>query len=214
VIDFPATVIDARGERHEILANAIPLFDGDAVTGAVLTLHDVSTLRAAEEELRQLATVDELTDLPNRRLLMQHLDSAIARAQRHPERLNVLFLDLDGFKAVNDELGHEAGDELLVAVARRLEAAMRTGDLVARLGGDEFVIVVENLDPVDLVGMLVERVERVLSVPIELSVGIVRLGGSVGVVTNDGESTAEELLAQADTAMYERKRFRKARVAA
>lgn len=213
VIDNAATLIDARGERREILANAVPMFDGETVKGAVLTIHDVTMLRAAEEELRQLATVDPLTELPNRRRLMQHLDGAIARAQRHPSRLNVLFLDLDGFKAVNDELGHDAGDELLVAVARRLEAAMRTGDLVARLGGDEFVIVVENLEDLELVRMLVDRVERVLSVPIELSVGVVSLGGSVGVVTNDGSSTADQLLSRADAAMYERKRVRKARAA-
>ena len=213
VVDLAATIIDVYDRRHEVIANAVPLHDetGD-VSGAVLTIHDVTPLRAAQEELRRLATVDALTGLPNRRLLMQHLDNAIARHQRAPHRLVVMFLDLDGFKAVNDQLGHDRGDELLIAVGRRLEATVRIGDLVARLGGDEFVVVVEHLDGDDAVQGLRQRIERVLSVPIDLSVGDVHIGGSVGVAVNDGLSTAEELLARADAAMYERKRARKARV--
>ncbi len=217
VIDLPATIIDVFERRHEVIANAVPLHDEEGdVSGAVLTIHDVTPLREAQEELRRLATIDSLTGLPNRRLLMQHLDSAIARHQRAPQRLVVMFLDLDGFKAVNDDLGHDVGDELLAAVARRLEATVRVGDLVARLGGDEFVVVVEHLDGregLDAVDVLVDRIERVLAVPVELSAGDVCIGASVGVVVNDGQSSADDLLARADAAMYERKRFRKTRVA-
>jgi diguanylate cyclase (GGDEF)-like protein/PAS domain S-box-containing protein len=207
-----ATIIGAGGVRREVLANAGPLVGADGHhTGAVLTLHDVSELRAAEAELRSLATVDALTGLPNRRALVTALSDALHRNVDTPERLALLFLDLDGFKSVNDTFGHDVGDQVLALVGTRLAGCMRGGDVVARLGGDEFVVVVERLtDPRDL-GPLVQRIEGALATPFELPQATVTIGASVGVASGADASTAAELLALADRAMYSRKRERQGR---
>ncbi len=212
VKQLAATVVGEGGVRREVLANAGPLVGADGQrNGAVLTLHDVSELRAAESELRSLATVDALTGLPNRRALVTALADALHRNTDTPERLALLFLDLDGFKSVNDTFGHDVGDQVLALVGTRLAGCMRGGDVVARLGGDEFVVVVERLtDPRDL-RPLVERIEGALSTPFELPEATVTIGASVGVASGADASTAAELLALADRAMYTRKRERHGR---
>src|SRR5262249_43879088 len=147
-----------------------------------------------------------LTDLPNRRLLREHLDQAITRARRSASLLAVLFLDLDHFKEVNDTLGHAAGDELLKAVARRLRRSLRESDTVARLGGDEFaVILTDALRPAD-VGNFARKVLDLLDRPFRILGRRVSMRASMGIslYPSDGQD-AERLLRNADIAMYRAK---------
>lgn len=212
--DEAAQLVAADGTTRDVLLSATPLRLGDEVVGAVVTLHDVTALRRAEDDLRRLATIDPLTSLPNRRRLESELHQALVRNQRQLHRLALLFVDLDGFKAVNDSLGHDAGDELLVAVAERVVGAVRAGDLVARIGGDEFVVIAEGLDGPADAEALAERVTRALDRPFHLAAGSPRIGGSVGVAHADQHPSADSILSAADGAMYEAKRRRKQAAAA
>ena len=140
-----ATVPNPRGKRW-LRVLAYPSYGPDgALCEVVLIQEDVTERVLAEEAIRNLAYFDPLTQLPNRRLLMDRLGQALIASQRSGERGAVLMLDLDHFKALNDTQGHAAGDQLLIEVAQRLKAAVRRGDTVARLGGDEFVVVLEDL---------------------------------------------------------------------
>jgi diguanylate cyclase len=162
---------------------------------------------AAQARLERLATHDALTDLANRRALDEHIRPALARvAGASSPGLVLLFLDLDGFKTVNDTYGHRVGDALLVAVARRLRTAVRASDVVGRLGGDEFVVLLEG-DP-EIIGYdAVERVRAALRLPADLEGLLVPVDATVGVArVRAGESTTpDELLAAADADMYARK---------
>ncbi len=165
----------------------------------------------AHEQLVQLATVDPLTGLPNRSLLLKRLHRLLSRPQsEEPQSVAVLFCDIDRFKLVNDSLGHDAGDALLVAVANRLKAIVRPQDIVARLGGDEFVIVAEDLDE-QQAGNLAERILAALSAPLtKAQVGVEGVSASIGiaVAVTELEDQAEDLIRRADIAMYEAKRSR------
>jgi len=167
-----------------------------------------------EAELARQATHDALTGLPNRALFADRLGQALARASRRQATLAVLFLDLDGFKAVNDSLGHAAGDQLLVAVADRMRACLRLEDTVARLGGDEFTILLEGLTDLRGATLVAERITRDLVAPFTLAGHAVVVTSSIGIVLNDlhrGEQRADELLRDADVAMYRAKAAGKAR---
>jgi diguanylate cyclase (GGDEF)-like protein len=153
----------------------------------------------AEQALRHLASHDPLTDLVNRREFMDQLTNERSRGRPNV----VLFCDLDKFKDVNDSLGHAAGDRLLVEVANRLLSAVRESDTVARLGGDEFIILLRGAEPAEVAAIL-DRISALLSQPIEVSGRSVDVDASIGVVTaHDGDP--EELLKQADHAMYRAK---------
>jgi len=158
-------------------------------------------------ELESLALHDALTGLPNRRLLMDRLSLAIAHARRNKCAMAVMFLDLDGFKQINDTLGHDAGDALLRMVAARLVAAVRQVDTVARVGGDEFVIALWELSHVDAVAMLASKVIQDVSRPYSIQGGVVSVTASagVGIYPTHGED-AETLMKSADLALYEAKR--------
>ena len=211
-------VVQSSGRRHEMVANATALIDDEGqIDGAVLTYEDVTALRHAQDELRRLATLDPLTGLPNRRRLLVHLAAAMQRHVRSPGRLAVLFVDLDGFKPVNDNLGHDMGDELLRQVAERMMAMARPSDLVARYGGDEFVVVAEDIAGRADALALARRIEHALSQPFELGgtsgMGVTRIatahiGASAGVTLATNAASIDELLALADQAMYERKKER------
>jgi diguanylate cyclase (GGDEF)-like protein len=158
-------------------------------------------LQASRATLHHQALHDTLTGLPNRALFLEQLQLFLVRSRRRETAVSVLYLDLDGFKDVNDTLGHRAGDELLVAVADRLNSVLRAEDVVARLGGDEFVILLE--DDADGSMHVARRVSRAFDDSWIVSSGVVRIGVSIGVATTDrGETPLDELLRQADVAMY------------
>lgn len=169
---------------------------------------DVTELRSLQADLAALAMRDPLTGLANRRLLDELFQASLLRAHRSGTPLAVEYIDLDGFKAVNDTYGHDAGDIVLCETARRLRSTVRGADLVARIGGDEFVIVHEMNDPSG--SGLIERIERALSSPIDISdTEAVFCSASIGHAdTRTVESTSGALLAAADAAMYARKRTR------
>ncbi len=167
-----------------------------------------------ERRLAHQAFHDALTGLPNRAHFREHLDGALARATRHGDVVAVLFLDLDGFKDVNDSLGHDAGDRLLVAVAGRLRACLRPEDTAARLGGDEFTVLLDGA--VDVCGaiLVAERLAQALRAPFMLAGREVFVTASIGVVVNTpatGYQSPDELLRDADSAMYRAKGAGKAR---
>ncbi|WP_051488168.1 putative bifunctional diguanylate cyclase/phosphodiesterase [Acidithiobacillus thiooxidans] len=155
-----------------------------------------------------MAFYDDLTALPNRRSLETLMKQGMARAKRHDRLLAVCMMDLDGFKPVNDIYGHEAGDEVLVALGKRLPEVLRKSDFVARLGGDEFVLLVEDLEDLDDLSNIMEKIESTISAPIPLSHGeSVQIGASMGVAIYPfGDTdTGDKLLRLADQAMYESK---------
>jgi diguanylate cyclase (GGDEF)-like protein/PAS domain S-box-containing protein len=174
---------------------------------------DISDRKQAENRLEYSAFHDVLTGLPNRALFMDRLQHALGRGARHQERgLAVLFLDLDRFKLVNDSLGHLIGDQLLAAVARRLESSLRPGDTVARLGGDEFAILLEEVEGNSGGTRAAERVQSQLVKPFHLDGHEVFTTASIGVaISRSGQQRPEELLRDADTAMYRAKSLGKAR---
>ena len=153
-------------------------------------------------DITQRKVRDPLTDLPNRALLIDRLATALARQARHSGEVAVLFLDLDRFKLVNDSLGHPYGDQVLVAVARHLESCLRPGDTVARLGGDEFVVVLEEvLHPGD-VDAVAERIHASLAAPLTLDGHEVYVSTSIGIALSRSGAGADDLVREADTAMY------------
>ncbi len=183
--------------------------DSPAIEGIVTNARDITERKSIDEALSFRALHDPLTGLPNRRLLEDRIELAVARARRSRTLVAVLFCDLDHFKEVNDRLGHEAGDALLRLMAQRLVAVMRPSDSLARLGGDEFVIVCSDLTSADEVALIAERVRAVLSAPADLSGGPVSVTVSIGVATTSSARIAPleagALLRNADAAMYRAK---------
>lgn len=190
----------------------------DEATGAVAELlgavHDITERRLAEEQVENLAFYDPLTSLPNRRLLLDRLEQALALSARTGLRGALLFIDLDHFKNLNDTKGHEAGDELLIQQARRLRLCVREGDTVARLGGDEFIIILGELEgdaetAARETTEITQRILHTLSLPVALSYRQLtdyENTCSIGVATFLGhEVTVDELLRRADMAMYQAK---------
>ena len=188
--------------------------EGVAV-GRVCSFRDVTERVRSEERLRHHALHDTLTNLPNRAQFMNHLRQAIERAEENPnERFAVLFLDVDRFKVVNDSLGHIVGDDLLVAIAERLMACLRPGDIVARLGGDEFTILLNRTGGQDDVAHVAERIQAKLSEPFSIDNYEVFTTASVGIIMSDEvRRDPEDFLRDADAAMYRAKEAGKARYA-
>jgi diguanylate cyclase (GGDEF)-like protein/PAS domain S-box-containing protein len=183
------------------------LLDDPAVSGIVVNTHDITARKQIERELEHQAFHDSLTSLANRALLKDRIDHALAR--RAPDNeIAVVFCDLDGFKLVNDTLGHDAGNEMLRIAARRLSAAVRAGDTVARLGGDEFGVLLEGTSrPIEDAAVIAERMRDALADPAEVAGVPLVVTGSLGYVVASGgaQTTSEELLRDADTAMYRAK---------
>jgi len=185
--------------------------DGGEVTHYVATMTDITRRKEAEEEIRQLAFFDPLTQLPNRRLLHDRLQHALLSCARNQRRGALLFIDLDNFKNLNDTLGHDMGDHLLEQVARRLTACIREGDTVARLGGDEFVVVLEDLsaaaaDAAAETTLVGEKIRLALNQPYQFADAEHHSTPSIGATLfGDHKETVEDLLKQADMAMYQAK---------
>ncbi len=188
-----------------------PIIKNGEVLGAVATFLDITERKAAEQKIHQLAFFDALTGLPNRRLLLDRLNQAVAASDRNGCYAALMFLDLDDFKKLNDSRGHDMGDLLLVEVARRLQSCVRDGDSVARLGGDEFVVVLEMLSPHVNVAVLQaelisEKIRTALNVPYQLEQYAHHTTPSIGIVLFRGhEENVDNLLKFADTAMYQAK---------
>jgi diguanylate cyclase (GGDEF)-like protein/PAS domain S-box-containing protein len=200
-------LIRRDGAEFAIEDSAAPIHDQHGVmNGAVIVFHDVSVARAIEAEMSHLAQHDTLTKLPNRTLLQDRLSQAITTAGRNGTRIAVLFLDLDGFKHINDSLGHAIGDKLLQSVAKRLLASVRTSDTVSRIGGDEFVVLLSEVAHAGDAGVKAGKILAALNVPLEIDQHNLRITASIGVTTypEDGQETAM-LIKNADLAMYQAK---------
>ena len=169
--------------------------------------HDITELKRAQHRLEFEATHDGLTGLPNRGMLLEVGEQALGRAERHGATTAVLFLDLDDFKEVNDSLGHEAGDQVLIQIARNLRVSVRTGDLVARLGGDEFCVLCENVESAEEMLELGQRLCNTVSLPMTVQGREVKIGASIGVAFDTGgHAQIGNLVRHADVALYRAKR--------
>ena len=178
---------------------------GDARVGnIVLNLRDARARKAAENKLRQMALYDSLTGLANRGLFRDHVERALAHRRRTKVCHAVLFIDLDGFKTINDSLGHAAGDEILLSVADRLRFSVRPGDVIARLGGDEFAILIENTSE-SAAAFFAQRVIELLRGGFQVQGKEVTLSGSVGVALSEFADDSDQFLRNADVAMYRAK---------
>jgi diguanylate cyclase (GGDEF)-like protein/PAS domain S-box-containing protein len=204
LVTFECRVAHGDGTWRHLEVTATNRIEDPAVKGVVCNCQDITERVEAAARLSHLALHDSLTELPNRALLLDRLQQAIARAHRSGRPCAVLFLDLDHFKRVNDTLGHAAGDELLIEVANRLRQVTRANDSVARLGGDEFVVVSEELEDPSMAMELAERIRRAVSQPVHLSSRTLIVGCSVGIALSDCHSP-EALLQEADTALYRAK---------
>ncbi|HTO50378.1 MAG TPA: diguanylate cyclase [Burkholderiales bacterium] len=199
-------LVERRRDGSLWTANQVitPLLDESGrVTHFVAIQHDVTAITREREEIQRLAYHDSLTGLPNRASFLESLERGIARAAPDQRLIALLFLDLDDFKPINDALGHAAGDELLVAVAERLRAAVRKTDAVARLGGDEFAVLLTDVEHPDTAGALAGKLVDRIGQPYMLSGRRIEVGVSIGisVYPRDG-ATVDTLLSHADAAMY------------
>ena len=198
-----------------ILVSAMPLFKDGTVTQVYAIFEDVTERHRMQQQMRQLAYVDPLTQLPNRRLLLDRL--SLALAQRSAMFGALMFLDLDNFKPLNDQCGHEAGDTLLMEVARRLQTCIREADTVARFGGDEFVVMLSDLgtdqtESANRAHVVAEKIRAKLAEPYVLEVKSVEKGirvvehlctASIGLTLfAHNDETLDAVLQRADSAMY------------
>ena len=212
VVVGPVEAIVESGERRSTLeCVGSNLMDDPAIAGFALNFRDVSERKALEEQLRKLAFHDPLTLLANRSLFWNRVEHALALAQRSQQRVAVMFLDLDNFKNVNDSLGHDAGDRLLLAAAQRLVKSTRPSDTVARLGGDEFAILLEGISTDTDVERIAAPITTAFNKPLVLDGRETDASASIGVACSRPGDDAEQLLRNADIAMYNAKAAGKAR---
>ncbi|MCV6605547.1 MAG: diguanylate cyclase, partial [Porticoccaceae bacterium] len=176
----------------------------------VILISDISDRKIAEQKIRFQANYDPVTQLPNRHLFLSRLNDAIQMSKRHSKHCAVLFLDLDMFKTINDSLGHQAGDQLLRLVARRLSEQLRESDTVARLGGDEFTVIVNDLESAQDAEVVADKLLQQLAQPLQLEHHPVTITGSIGIAAypQDGDNP-DKLLSYADQAMYSAKNLGK-----
>jgi diguanylate cyclase (GGDEF)-like protein/PAS domain S-box-containing protein len=202
-----AVLITRDGNEIEIADSTSPIQDADGeVTGAVIVFNDVSVSKAMTAKMTYLAQHDFLTNLPNRVLLNDRIEQAIASAHRYGTQVSLLFLDLDNFKHINDSLGHASGDKLLQSVAKRLKACVRNTDTVSRQGGDEFIILLDDRQTGKHAELTAEKILEQLTMPHMVGKCQLYITTSIGisVYPHDGLD-AETLLKSADTAMYHAK---------
>jgi diguanylate cyclase (GGDEF)-like protein len=205
----------ALGDAYTVPVNVVVLTHLDDQGGLEylsLVAHDIASLKEAQRALEAQATHDALTGLVNRARFLELLRDALSRMERTGEAVAVMFTDLDGFKAVNDGLGHEAGDELLIAVGRRMVGCVRDSDVVARFGGDEFVLLLNGIEDLTVAQRVADRLMAAIEEPIALTNGEGNVGTSIGIaIANDPHVAPDAILAEADTAMYRAKQLGKRR---
>jgi diguanylate cyclase (GGDEF)-like protein/PAS domain S-box-containing protein len=198
------------GSYVAVLGTATPLFDDrGSLVGMIGVSTDISERKALEDELERRASHDPLTGLPNRHAFVERIGQALLRTKRGKEgrKVGVLFMDLDGFKNVNDSLGHEAGDRLLVAVAERLKNRLRSEDVLARFGGDEFAVLLEEAADASEALRVAQRIAESLREPFTVNDHQVNLSTSVGIALGSAHTNddPERMLRNADAAMYRAK---------
>ena len=199
-------VVDSRDRARPVEITITNLIDDPNVGGLVLNTRDIDDEKRLQEELTHQAFHDSLTGLANRALFKDRVQHALLRARRQRRPLAVLFLDLDRFKAINDSFGHASGDALLIAVSKRLSDGVRAEDTVARLGGDEFAVLVENLAGEAELNVVAERIKEAFRDPIVIDGRELAVAASIGIALSvSGEETADDLLRNADLAMYRAK---------
>lgn len=211
---YEAKVQFADGSHRDVLFNKAVFFTRDgSPAGIVGVMQDISPLKESQARLEHLAHHDALTGLPNRTLLADRLQQAMLHAERRRGIVAVVYLDLDGFKAVNDAYGHSTGDRLLVSLAARMQEALREGDTLARPGGDEFVAVLLDLRSREESKPILDRLLQATNLPISVDGIVLQVSASVGVTyfPQPDDITADQLLRQADQAMYQAKQSGKAR---
>jgi diguanylate cyclase (GGDEF)-like protein len=202
------------GSRIHLVAEATCIADPDGSPSLVLCLHDMTARHELERELYHRALHDPLTGLPNRALLEDRLEQATARLRRamFDEALVVLYVDIDRFKSVNDNHGHEAGDRVVREVARRLVSVTRPGDTVARVGGDEFVIVCPETSS-GVLDEMARRLHTTINEPVDVPSGTIQVTASIGVaVAHTADAHPAQIVRTADAAMYRAKRAGRGRV--
>jgi diguanylate cyclase (GGDEF)-like protein/PAS domain S-box-containing protein len=208
VVEFDMRRLAPDGVWCHVEVTLVPrqAADGQRVAGWYGMVYDVTRRERAALALRDKATHDPLTGLPNRMLFEERLQHALRNAYRQKKSVAVMFVDLDNFKRINDVMGHAAGDAFLREMARRLTGVIRSTDMVARLGGDEFVVLAEEIESPDGAAMLAEKVLGVLMQPLQIGSEQVAAGGSIGIALapQDGD-TSDALLQAADVALYEAK---------
>jgi diguanylate cyclase (GGDEF)-like protein/PAS domain S-box-containing protein len=190
------------------LASISPVCDDSgAITHFIGVKEDIGELKRLQRELGLMAHSDELTGLPNRALFLDRLNQVMIQARRNRGRFALLYLDLVGFKSVNDSFGHQTGDQLLQAVARRLTCSVRESDTVARLGGDEFTIIMADINNLEEPAIVAGKLVDCFAQPIDLGEAVCEVGLSIGVsIYPDDAEEAQKLIARADSAMYQAKR--------
>lgn len=195
----------ANGERRRFHVRGRRSREGEEIQGLVQISRDITGRRERERRLQFQALHDSLTKLPNRRPFEDRLEQALARQSRTGERCAVLYMDLNGFKQVNDTLGHHVGDRMLQRLGRRLRLVTRDEDTVARLGGDEFLALVERVESREQVGYVAERLIEAVESPVDLEGTSAAVSVAVGAAVSEGNSRVTELLNRADEAMYRAK---------
>jgi diguanylate cyclase (GGDEF)-like protein/PAS domain S-box-containing protein len=199
----------SNGESLVLEQVLTPLVDAQGkTTHFIVILHDVTARAVSEMQMKHQAYHDVLTDLPNRIMFEDRLQQALAQARRDGTLLALLFLDLDNFKSINDQYGHQMGDRLLRVVAKRLVTCVRTTDTVSRLSGDEFTIILQGLDRIQDIRQVAQKIVDCLTPPISLGGQDIPVQTSIGIAVSPKDSTdPQRLLAIADRAMYQAKNF-------
>ncbi len=201
-----ATLVRRDGTHVPVSYTCAPMHVGEVAIGAVLAFRDVTERVRAERELAHHALHDQLTGLPNRRLFLDRLERALLRADRHETAHVVLFADVDRFKLINDNLGHQAGDRLLVTIANRLRETVKAEDTVSRFGGDEFTVLLEEVGDLTVARQIAERMRAAVARPVGVDgAREVMPSISIGIASTHGLCSADDVLHHADAAMYEAK---------